>query len=185
LKKNCVFKEVIEQVYVQMFYFINSHTILALVDPGAKRCKVGSALIIKLCIAQLEMWADSHHLVRCHKELKPLREATAVILIYKKASLVDRETIDEVAPSLSINQVRKIMQLYQPDEYDPNTIPSAVLKALTVHMKKENIASQQIEFDERIVYKPSCSMVEEIPHWKKVKAPQELLSQEGLQFLKK
>ena len=179
-----MFKDVIEQIVCQIFYFVNAHCLLALLDPGAKRCKVGSAIVLKLGITQLEMWAENQKLKRCSRELMPLREATAVILIHKKSSLVDRETISEVAPTLSLAQVKKILKRYQPDEFDPNSIPSSVLKSLSSHMKRESSnRTCQEEYDNRVIKRLNCDLDEEIPNYKLVQIPAELLAQEGLQFL--
>jgi myosin heavy subunit len=186
--KNHIPKEIILQFFDQVFFYVNAHTFNALFDIPAKRCKMGSAIMMKMAVSELEAWTDDKRLVKCKDQLSSLRQASD-IMIMNKASLVDESTRKEVCPTLTLSQVRKVLQLYQPDEFDPDTVPSSVLKALPAPDSRSrgnsttSINSDKPEVDDGILQKPRFDLDNEIPNWKKVKVPQTLLSQEPFQFL--
>lgn len=180
LKKNFFFNELIAQFYAQIYLFINAHTFNALFDTQKKRCKMGSAIMLKMGVSELEMWAESHHLGnKCKENLGALRQASD-IMIMNKASLVDESTRREVCPTLTLVQVRKILQSYQPDEYDPDIVPSSVLKALPSADAKKGTQDKQ-EIDESILIRPTFDLDHEIPDWKKVKTSK--INGEAFSFL--
>ena len=84
--------------------------------------------MLKMAVSELEEWAQSKSLPITH-ELVSLRQASDV-MIMNKSSLIDEPTRKEVCSALAIQQLRRILQLYHPDEYDPDEVPQNVLKTL-------------------------------------------------------
>lgn len=167
--KNFIHKDLISQFFKQVYFFINSHTFNALFDIQNKRCKMGSAIMLKMAVSELEAWADRNKIETCKEQLVSLRQASD-IMIMNKSSLVDEATRREVCPTLSLIQVRKILQMYHPDDFDPDTVPSSVLKALpTLDLSKKG--TDKPEMDTSIFFKPIFDLDIEIPNWKKVKTP--------------
>ncbi|KAG2386875.1 hypothetical protein C9374_001910 [Naegleria lovaniensis] len=137
---NYISKTFSEQFFAHLFYFINCFGFNAILSGSRRYCNMGSAIMLKMCVSQLEQWADEKKfglgsIKSIKRGLLPivglvyLRQSSDV-MIMNKASLVDSTTRQEVCPVLSATQLRKILESYQKDDFDPDVVPQAVLKSL-------------------------------------------------------
>lgn len=70
------------------------------------------------------------------KEVSAIRQ-TADMLMMPKQALLDDKIRKDVCASLSVRQIHRLLENYTPDEYDPEKVPSDVLKGF------ENLAREE------------------------------------------
>ncbi len=174
-----VYSGVTSQFFSHIFRYINHHTFNALIAPGGKYCTMGSSIMLKMAVSELEEWAQSKSL-NIGNELSTLRQASD-IMIMNKASLIEESTRKEVCSTLTIQQVRRVLQLYHPDEYDKESVPASVLKALP----ETSVRSEDLFVDTSVIQRPNFYFEKpEVSLWRSVKAPDMIVERKEFQFLK-
>ncbi|KAL0478684.1 hypothetical protein AKO1_008281 [Acrasis kona] len=172
-----VYPPVMNQFFGQIYRYINYHTFNALVATGGAHCTMGSAIMLKMAVSELEEWASSKNF-DISQELTTLRQSCD-IMIMNKSNLIEASTRKEICGNLTNQQVRRVLQLYHPDEYDPDAVPANVLRALP----EVNVKSQDVFVDTSVIDKPNFYFEKpDIPLWKSVRAPQSLASMQEFDF---
>jgi len=159
-KTNHISKSFTEQFFAQVFYFVNTFGFNALVSPKKRKfCTMGGAIMLKMCVSTLEEWAYNNKFEfsspKNTKHILPLigvmflRQCADVLIMNKAFVLTTRE---EVCPVLSAIQLRKILESYEADDYDPDEIPSSVFKTFDNTIPVDKKAKYLL--DSTCIFKP-------------------------------
>eukprot|EP01111_Echinosteliopsis_oligospora_P013362 TRINITY_DN4776_c2_g1_i1.p1 TRINITY_DN4776_c2_g1~~TRINITY_DN4776_c2_g1_i1.p1 ORF type:complete len:1023 (-),score=418.63 TRINITY_DN4776_c2_g1_i1:7-3075(-) len=131
-RNNYLYDAVIQQVFLQIFYFINCH----LVNYALQKEKLSPVhgFQIKLGLSHMEEWiaeatGDERTLLSpCPDQLDPLRDL-ANVLILDKSLLSDPYEIQHIFPALSLRQIKRVLEVFVPDNLSPSPLPPTVLAA--------------------------------------------------------
>lgn len=205
-KENYIHGAIVQQFMAQTFYFINAYVFNAIVAPNSTLCTMGNAINMKMALTSLELWANEKGDMTssAKNELSHLRQVSNV-LIMNKSSMVDFNTRSEVCPDINLKQIRRLLQMYRPDEYDPDEVPKSVIRALPTEKEEEQerqrkmskdgaqcpqrtlvLADDGIAIDSRVIFKPTNRFINaELPQWRSVTVPPSLKSKPEFAFLVK
>jgi myosin heavy subunit len=159
----------------QLFYYINSHTLNAMLSPNSKYCTMGTSIMLKMAVSELESWGQQKGV--SGNELAPLRQISDVLMM-NKPMLADESIRKEVCPALTTRQIRKMLQCFKPDEYDPLSVPASVLKQFPSGGNENDYM-----VDTSIVFRPKLHIDGEMPMWRSVEAPVILRDHKDFAFL--
>jgi len=132
-KSNFVFGKLKDQFFRQLFYHMNEKLFNTLLN-RQELCGCGNGVRIKMAISSIEEWLskiDTNLTVYWRKELAPIRQA-AVVLVMNKSSLAEESIRQDVCPSLNATQLIHLLNMYNPDEYDSETVHPGVIASLDV-----------------------------------------------------
>ncbi|KAL9655798.1 hypothetical protein ABK040_005025 [Willaertia magna] len=165
-KENYIPKLFTQQFFSQIFYFLNCFGFNSLLSNNRNRnyCTMGGGIMLKMCVSTLEQWSHDKKFnfmdIKTLHHLGPLSlmgliylRQSSDVMIMNKASLIDSSTRQEVCPILSITQLRKLLECYKADDYDPDEVPSSVLKTLPSIDKTSK--PQRYLLDTTVIIKPN------------------------------
>jgi DNA repair ATPase RecN len=152
LHKYHIFDSVIKQFFCQVFYYINTRLFNNLLRQE-ELCSCGSGFQIKLGLSQLEEWIskadknDKKHLSQAAKRyLLHITEA-ANVLVVDKDIFTDEEMIENVFPTLTVPQIKFLLEHFQTDQYAPNPVPRNVMATLD-GLSRQRKGQKVVEVDE-------------------------------------
>jgi hypothetical protein len=159
----------------QLFEFISAHTLNAMLSPNSKYCTMGTSIMLKMAVSEIEEWGQGKGL--SGNELAPIRQISDAMMM-NKPMLADDGIRAEVCPALTVRQVRKMLQCFKPDEYDPLTVPPNVIKQFPAgNSETDHLV------DTAVVKRPNFKADGEMPMWKAVQVPRILLDNKAFAFL--
>ncbi|KAN0035296.1 hypothetical protein ACTA71_004561 [Dictyostelium dimigraforme] len=132
LKDKFIFDSIIQQFFSQTFHFI-SYTLLNEVLNGENYCTPSSGFKIKLSLSKMDDWVSSSE----ERELLlPARDhfmsiiETANLMVIDKSIFTDSESVISAFETLNILQIKKLLEIWKPDNLSPDPIPKKIIASL-------------------------------------------------------
>lgn len=100
---------------------------------------------VQFNLSQLEDWASRLRLLKSWIQgppipsSDPLLQAVKLLQLAKSARAEDVNVIQEACPSLNLNQIRKVLSIYVPDEFDDGPVCSQLLRSLSLKCQEDEI----------------------------------------------
>ncbi|KAN0003700.1 hypothetical protein ACTFIZ_009866 [Dictyostelium cf. discoideum] len=132
LKDKFIFDSIIQQFFSQTFHFI-SYTLLNEVLNGENYCTPSSGFKIKLSLSKMDDWLSSSE----ERELLlPARDhfmsiiETANLMVIDKSIFTDSDSVISAFETLNILQIKKLLEIWKPDNLSPDPIPKKIIASL-------------------------------------------------------
>jgi len=134
-REHFLYDAIVQQLFNQTFYFINSHLVNAVL--ALPRITPSTGFQIKLGLSRLEDWlslAATHEyerslLLPASEQLDGLREIANAIVIDKSLFAVVG-TIQSIFRVTSLRQIKRIIEVFTPDSLAPSPVPANVKEAV-------------------------------------------------------
>lgn len=144
--------EIVEQMLSSLFAHISSIAFNELlVRKSYATWKRG--IQIQYNLSQLEDWVS--RIRQAHPNWIPygpplpqtehLLQAVKLLQLAKSATTEDIPVIQEACPALTTSQIRRILSLYTPDEFEDGPVCSALMRALALKCQQEELSGQSSE----------------------------------------
>ncbi|XP_065187492.1 unconventional myosin-Va-like isoform X2 [Sycon ciliatum] len=132
---HCLDKDLIDQVYVQIFSMINAYMLNNMLL-RKDLCHLSRGPQIRYNLSQLEEWSYERLTVPTSaiKQLHPITQAAQLLQINKQ-SPSDVDAIIELCHSLNPVQIQKLLTMYTPTNEFEKRVPATVIKAVNAHFK--------------------------------------------------
>lgn len=144
LQRNYVAPTIVNQMFSELFYFVDAH-IFNKILLRKELCSWERAMQIKFNLTQLEQWIINNGLKEaladkfCH-----VKQAIALLLLNNTVINNDVTVIYDVCPNLNAHQLKQILSIYTPSEYE-SPVDQAVVQTITtpldnryLHTKKNS-----------------------------------------------
>lgn len=101
---------------------------------------------IQYNLSQLEDWATRLRVIQPWvqgpplPQTEPLLQAVKLLQLAKTATTEDIPVIIEACPALNTHQVRRILSIYVPDEFEDGPVCPALMRALALRCQQEELA---------------------------------------------
>jgi len=126
-----LYDAVVQQLFCQIFYFINTHLVNAALKKD--RLTASHGVQIKYGISKLEEWlanacseAGERSLLSPASEyLDPLREVASALVV-DKSLFSDATATQSIFRSLSLRQLKRILEVFVPDNMSPAQLTGVV-----------------------------------------------------------
>jgi hypothetical protein len=151
-RNHYLYDAVTQQLFVQLFYAIDAH----LVNIVLQKTKLtpSSGFQIKLGLSHLEDWISQPEsnpgeralLAPCVGQLDGLRDVGGV-LVLDKALLADASTLQSIFKALNLRQVKRLLEVFEPDQLAQGELPSSVRHAIQTTWNNPQAASLPLLFD--------------------------------------
>ncbi|KYR00657.1 C2 calcium/lipid-binding region-containing protein [Tieghemostelium lacteum] len=116
------------QLLNQIFYFINSQITNHLLT-NQSVCTSTQGLEVKMGVSRLKEWCSTTNFKTASQQLDPAHEASNLLVIDKNV-FVDVEAIKSIFSKLNLNQIRKLLESFAPDDLSPEPLPQTLKKAM-------------------------------------------------------
>lgn len=134
-------RSVLNQWFYQSLYALNCSIFNSFLE-NSGLCEPAIALQLKFYVSELENWAASHSSVLYHwrsfkSQLQPLVDLTNLLLLDK--TNINVPMLKECAPSLSIYQVKYLLDVYNEIVRDNERVPRNVVKEISEAAQMERV----------------------------------------------
>ncbi|KYR01299.1 hypothetical protein DLAC_02020 [Tieghemostelium lacteum] len=131
-KDNFVFDSIVQQFFSQTFHYISYTMLNEIIDNGSQNnmCSPSSGFKIKLSISMIEDWIsqlEERDLLLPSKEYLSVITEASNLMVIDKSIFTDSEAILSAFSTLNILQIKKLLEIWKPDQLSPDPIPSSVL----------------------------------------------------------
>ncbi|EGG22870.1 hypothetical protein DFA_05000 [Cavenderia fasciculata] len=132
MKDKYVFDSIIQQFFSQTFYYISNSLLNEILEGGSSNnsCSPSSGFKIKLSLSKIEDWVASSEerdlLNYCRDFLGGIADA-ANLMVIDKSIFTDTESIQSAFTTLNVLQIKRLLEIWKPDQLSPDPIPSSVL----------------------------------------------------------
>jgi len=198
LQDHIPFQELRDQIIQQEFYYISGKFMNSFLTEGndsLSRC--GSGLTIKMVVLQIEDWAFSKGTKFgnvCREKLAIVRQA-ADVLVVNKMSLLQQSVRSEVCPSLSCSQLIRLLEVYNPDDFDPEPVHPGVISGIRStdlqqqnqannNANNNNNAQQSLVVDINYIASLEPHFTKEVFDMRNIIVPSSILERPGFIFLR-
>lgn len=133
-----------KRLFSQTFAFINVYLFNALLL-RKECCSFSNGEYVKTGLAQLEAWvlaAKGEGLVIALDELRFLRQAVTFLVIHQKPKKSFDEITHDLCPTLSIQQLYRISNMYWDDKYGTESVNPDVLSQMKRLMAQDNAGGE-------------------------------------------
>eukprot|EP00026_Physarum_polycephalum_P000657 Phypoly_transcript_00658.p1 GENE.Phypoly_transcript_00658~~Phypoly_transcript_00658.p1 ORF type:complete len:1364 (+),score=481.35 Phypoly_transcript_00658:143-4234(+) len=124
---------VVKQFFHQILHFISGCVLNALLY-GKEVSTATHGLRIKLAVSRIDEWLAKQEsdVSGAGERLNLLRDA-ANVLVLDKSLFIDADTITSIFHTLNLVQVRKLLDLFQPDSVSPANVPQSVKQMMDTY----------------------------------------------------
>ncbi|KAK5577558.1 hypothetical protein RB653_002501 [Dictyostelium firmibasis] len=132
LKDKFIFDSIVQQFFSQTFHFI-SYTLLNEVLNGENFCTPSSGFKIKLSLSKMDDWVSSSEerelLLPARDHFMSIIEA-ANLMVIDKSIFTDSDSVISAFETLNILQIKKLLEIWKPDNLSPDPIPKKIIASL-------------------------------------------------------
>jgi hypothetical protein len=152
-RQHYLYDAVVQQLFVQIFYFISCHLVNTILQKNKLTPSIGFQ--IKLGISHLDDWiaqpsgssAERSLLTPCSAQLDGIRDVGGV-LVLDKALLSDASTLQSIFRVLSLRQIKRLLEVFEPDQLAQGGLPQSVRDALATTWNNPQAAYQPLLLDQ-------------------------------------
>ncbi|KAM9963803.1 hypothetical protein ACTFIW_007057 [Dictyostelium discoideum] len=164
LRQNYVHPSLIGQFYSQLFYYINAWLLNSLNNIRGL-CSVVNGFQMKIELSKIQDWVSISHLDESINQLEPMIE-TANLLVMDKELLSDEEVLHQVCPSVSMYQIKHLLQSFQTDQINSEEIPDSVFHSIDrlIHIRNEPLHAD-INLDISFMHQLSLDFLTKDPQY--------------------
>ncbi|KAK5582214.1 hypothetical protein RB653_003797 [Dictyostelium firmibasis] len=164
LRQNYVHPSLIGQFYSQLFYYINAWLLNSLNNIKGL-CSVVNGFQMKIELSKIQDWVSISHLDESINQLEPMIE-TANLLVMDKELLSDEEVLHQVCPSVSMYQIKHLLQSFQTDQINSEDIPDSVFHSIDrlIHIRNEPLHAD-INLDITFMHQLSLDFLTKDPQY--------------------
>lgn len=127
-RQHYLFDAVTQQLFVQIFYFINANLVNTILQKDKLTPSFGFQ--VKLGVSHLDYWiaqpqgngSDRTLLAPCSNQIDGLRDVGGVLVI-DKAIFADAATVQTVFRALNLRQIRRLLEVFEPDQQNQQLGP--------------------------------------------------------------
>jgi len=127
-RDNMLYDAVVQQLFCQVFYLINAQ----LVNEVLRRDSVtpSQGFKIKLGVSKLDDWVSAsddkqHTLAPAGEQLDGVREIASALFV-DKTLFMDPNSLQSIFKSLNLRQLKRLLEIWTPDQISPEPIPASV-----------------------------------------------------------
>ncbi|XP_074284559.1 myosin-6-like isoform X2 [Silene latifolia] len=194
LKENHVPKNLVQNIFTQIFLFINVQLFNSLFM-RQECCTFSNGEYMKAGLDELETWcqeATEEFVGSSWDELKHTRQAVGFLVIPQKSDITYDDLTNNLCPLLSVQQLCRICTLYRDDSDNTQSVSSDVISSMRAVMTGEDKSEDSETTNDAFLLDDTSSMpfsVDELSASQEdrdfagVKAPLSLVENPDFQFL--
>lgn len=127
----------VKQFFTQGFYFINFTLFNTLLNTK-RMCTCANGFQIKLELSQLEQWISKTLQIPEIKNQLDIMAQAINVLVMDKNVILEGDTLKQICPLLTAKQIKRLLELFTPDQLSPAAVPQEVFLKLKKASEGDN-----------------------------------------------
>ncbi|KAL3634418.1 hypothetical protein CASFOL_021472 [Castilleja foliolosa] len=139
LKNNHVPSVLVQNIFKQIFSYINSELFNSLLARG-ECCTFSNGEYMKAGLDELEVWCGhaQEFVGPSWDELKHVRQVVGFLVIHQKSRITYDDLTTDLCPILSVQQLYRICTIYGDDNFNTPGVDPEVISSMKILMKEES-----------------------------------------------